>query len=263
MQAVPLIREGIKVKGHAASFRRALGAVVDAVLPPRCLVSGDVVAEQGMVAPAVWGELNFIGAPLCACCGYPFEFATEGEALCGACLRESPPFSAARAALAYDDASRGMILKFKHGDQMHAALTFYPWMERAGRDLLVQAEMVTPVPLHRWRLLKRRYNQAAILAQGLAKRAGKPCVNDILLRHRATPSQGHLNFKERRRNVKRAFVLNPKRADAVKGKNILLIDDVYTTGATVGECVNALLKAGAAGVNVLTLARVVKPGNAG
>lgn len=239
---------------------RLLWAAVDVILPPRCLVSGEVVAEQGMVAPEVWGTLAFIGAPQCACCGYPFEFATEGEALCGACLQEKPPYAAARGALVYNDASRGMILKFKHGDQIHAAATFFPWMERAGRDFLLRADMIVPVPLHRWRLLKRRYNQAAILSQGLAKRAGRLCLHDALIRRRATATQGHLNFRERHKNVKRAFVINPKRAAQVAGKRIVLIDDVYTTGATVKECAKALMKADAAEVNVLTLARVVKPG---
>ena len=235
-------------------------AIVDILLPPRCLVSGEVVAEQGMVAPAVWGGLRFIGAPLCVCCGYPFDFKAEGEPLCGACLREAPPFAAARAALAYDDASRAMILKFKHADQIHAAATFFPWLERAGQDLLAQADILVPVPLHRRRLLKRRYNQAAILAQGLAKRAGRLCVNDAMIRRRATPSQGHMNFHERHKNVQHAFAFNPKRAAQVAGKNVLLVDDVYTTGATVKECAEVLLKGGAAKVNVLTLARVVKPG---
>ena len=238
-------------------------AVMDIVLPPRCLVTGEMVAEQGMVAPAVWGGLRFISAPFCACCGHPFDFAGENETLCGVCLQEAPPFAAARAALVYDDASRAMILKFKHADQIHAAATFLPWMERAGQDLLTQADILVPVPLHHWRLLKRRYNQAAILAQGLAKRAGRLCVNDALIRRRATPSQGHMNFHERHENVQHAFAFNPKRAARVVGRNVLLVDDVYTTGATVKECAEVLLKGGAAKVNVLTIARVVKPGGGG
>jgi len=234
---------------------------VDVVLPPRCLASGDIVSEQGMVAPAAWGALSFIGAPLCSCCGFPFEFETEGEALCGSCLHEKPPFAAARAALVYNDASRGMILKFKHADQIHAAETFLPWMERAGQGgMLVNADIITPVPLHRWRLLRRRYNQSAILAQRLAKNANKPCVNNLLIRCRATPIQGYKNYRERQKNVKKAFITNPKRAAQVAGKNILLVDDVYTTGATVKECARTLLKAGAAEVNVLAVARVVRPG---
>jgi ComF family protein len=232
------------------------------VLPPRCIVSGDIVGKQGMVAPAVWAGLNFIGAPQCACCGYPFEFAAEAESLCGGCLRERPDFAAARAALAYDDASREMILKFKHGDHTHAVHTFVPWMERAGQDFLGRANLFVPVPLHRWRLLRRRYNQAGLIAALLARRAGRLFVPDGLVRSRPTESQGHLRFRERHKNVKRAFVVHPKREELLRGKNIVLVDDVYTTGATVKECTKALLAVGAAEVNVLTVTRVLRPDGA-
>lgn len=240
------------------SIMAAAQKTVDVVLPPRCLASGDVVAEAGMVSPAAWASLRFIGAPQCACCGYPFEFAVEGEALCGGCLQERPLFTSARAALVYDDASRGMILKFKHADQLHAAPTFIPWMERAGREMLAAADLIVPVPLHRWRFLKRRYNQAAVLALLLARRAEVTCIPDALVRRRATVTQGHLDFRARHRNVKRAFAVHLRYAGAVAGKRIVLVDDVYTTGATVKECAKTLLKAGAVGVSVLTIARVVK-----
>lgn len=232
------------------------------ILPPRCIVSGDIVGKQGMVAPAVWAGLSFIGTPQCTCCGYPFEFVTEGEMLCGGCLRELPPFAAARAALAYDDGSRDMILKFKHADHTHAVHTFLPWMERAGQGFLARADLFVPVPLHRWRLLRRRYNQAGLIAALLARRAQRRFVPDGLIRSRATQSQGHLRFRERHKNVKRAFSVHPKRVEILRGKSIVLVDDVYTTGATVKECTKALLAAGAAEVNVLTVTRVLRPDGA-
>lgn len=164
----------------------------------------------------------------------------------------------ARAALAYDDASRGFILGFKHGDQTQSVVTMVPWLKAAGADLWPRVDVIVPVPLHRWRLLGRRYNQAALMGNVMSKAMGKSMVADALLRTRSTPSQGHLKPDERKKNVSKAFAMNPKRAANIVGKTILLIDDVYTTGATVRECAKILLAAGANEVAVLSLARVVK-----
>jgi len=228
--------------------------IIDAILPPRCIVTGDIVDAQGMVAPQVWRDLSFIGDPVCDCCGFPFPFGAETGSLCAHCLADRPVFASARAALVYDDASRGMILKFKHGDQTHAVQSFLPWLKRAGAGMLTRADVIVPVPLHRFRLLQRRYNQAALIAQALSKSCGLPYLPAGLRRTRATPTQGHLGYREREKNVRGAFIVT---AD-VKDKTVILVDDVYTTGATVKECTQALLKAGAKEVHVLAVARVVK-----
>jgi ComF family protein len=243
----------------AKAIPRTLNRFVDMVLPPRCLVTGDVVDSQGMLSPAAWADLRFVAAPLCGCCGYPFEFEIGPEALCAACLRQRPCYETARSALIYDDASRGVILKFKHGDRTEGVPVLSGWMERAGAAMLREADVIVPVPLHRWRLLARRYNQSALLAQALAKRSGKDCIADVLVRVRATGTQGQKGFRERHRNVRGAFAVNPKRAGQVQGKTVVLVDDVYTSGATIEECAKTLLNGGAARVHVLTLARVVKP----
>lgn len=231
---------------------------VDAVLPPRCIMTGEIVPAQGMLAPKAWAELDFIADPHCAACGFPFDFATETESLCGTCLAERPPFESARSALKYNDASRSVIFGFKHGDKTEAVTAFMPWLKLAGANVLPQADFLVPVPLHRRRLIGRRYNQAAIIAFALGKETGIKVIPDMLVRTRHTPSQGHLKAKERFQNVKRAFAFNSKYQ--VQGKTIVLVDDVYTTGATVAECTKVLLKAGAEKVHVLTLARVVKAG---
>ncbi|MCB9996448.1 MAG: ComF family protein [Rhodospirillales bacterium] len=233
--------------------------VVDAILPPRCLVTGDIVDRQGTVSPAAWRDLRFIAAPLCACCGIPFEFEVSGESRCAKCLSDPPPYQSARAALVYDEASRGMILKFKHGDQTHAALAFVPWLQRAGADMLAQADVIVPVPLHRFRLIQRRYNQAALIGQALSRASGIPDLPLALQRVKATRSQGHMGYKARKKNVKGAFRMAPRFAEEIKGKTVILIDDVYTTGATAGECAKALLAGGASAVHILAVARVVKP----
>ncbi|WP_207462874.1 ComF family protein [Azospirillum sp. SYSU D00513] len=241
-----------------SALRRLAGAALDAVLPPRCLGCGGTVDRQGGLCPACWAGLTFIAAPLCACCGLPFDFAVEGESLCGACAAEPPPYGRARAVLVYDDGSRPLILGFKHGDRTHAARAFGGWLARAGAELLAETDLLVPVPLHRWRLFRRRYNQAALLAQALGRQTGIPVAPDLMERRRATPSQGGLDRSGRRRNVAGAF--RPRRgADTLlAGKRVLLVDDVLTTGATLAECAKVLRRAGAARVEVLTLARVVR-----
>lgn len=235
---------------------RAAGAALDALLPPRCLSCGRAVDRQGGLCGACWSALTFIAPPACACCGLPFEYAVEGENLCGACMAAPPPFARARAVLVYDDASRPLILGFKHGDRTHAAPPFGGWLARAGAELLADADLLAPVPLHRWRLFMRRYNQAALLARETGRAAGVVAVPDLLVRRRRTRSQGGLDRQGRHRNVAGAFAL--RRPGAVEGKRVVLVDDVLTTGATLGECARVLLRAGARRVDVLTLARVVK-----
>lgn len=233
--------------------------VIDFILPPRCIVSGAEVTHQGMVAPHIWSKLDFITDPFCEKCGFPFEFDTgTGMHLCGSCLQKPPLYDRARAALKYNDASRDMILGFKHGDQMQAVLAFMPWLKAAGQDMLMEADYLIPVPLHRWRLIRRRYNQAAIIAQRLGKETNIPVLVDALVRTRNTQTQGYLKAGERAKNVRRAFMMNPKYEGALTGKRIVLIDDVYTTGATITECTKALRKVKPVGIDVLAIARVVR-----
>ena len=239
-----------------------LSRVIDFILPPRCIVTGEMVDKQGMISPAVWGRLNFISSPYCDCCGFPFDYDVEGVSdgsLCAKCLKYPPKFDKARAALIYDDASRDIVLGYKHGDQTYAVPTFIPWLERAGADIFDGIDYIMPVPLHPLRLLRRRFNQAGLIAQYLAKELRITCLVDGLKRVRATPTQGHLEKAERKRNVRNAFRMRDKYIPDLKGKNILLIDDVFTTGATINECTKELRRHDVNEVRVLTLARVIKP----
>ncbi|MGQ0675986.1 MAG: ComF family protein [Rhodospirillales bacterium] len=243
--------------------RRAL----DALLPPRCLACGAIVDEPGALCAPCWAKLAFISPPVCARCGLAFELPPQRESPanpveCAACAAGPPAFDRARAALAYDDQVKSLVLRFKHADATHAAPGLARWMARAGAELLAQCDLIAPVPLHRWRLLWRRYNQAALLALGLGRLARKPAVPDLLVRRRATPSQGRLGPAQRRANVAGAFAIRRGRADAIAGKRVLLVDDVLTTGATAEECAKVLKRAGAQAVDVLTLARVNRPRSA-
>lgn len=242
----------------AAAAKSLFWQTVDIILPPRCPVLGETVDGPGLLSPGGWSQLDFIADPACAVCGYPFEFEVEKGALCAACLAGPPPFASARAAIVYGGAGREAVLKFKHGDRLDLVPAFVPWLARAGAEMLAEADLIVPVPLHRRRLLRRRYNQAAAIARALSARTGIPASTDVLRRVRHTAPQGFLNRKDREQNVRAAFAAGP--GPRITGKTVILIDDVYTTGATVSECAAALLKAGAAKVHVLTLARVVKPG---
>ncbi len=180
-------------------------------------------------------------------------------AICGACAQLPPRFDRARAPLIYDDISRAMVLGFKHGDQTHATPAFAGWMARTGASLLAPDSLLVPVPLHRARLFRRRYNQAALLALALGRLTGIAVVPDLLIRRRRTPSQGTLSRDERQRNVRRAFAVRVGCAGMLAGRHVVLVDDVLTTGATAGECAATLKGAGAKAVDVLTLARVNLP----
>jgi ComF family protein len=238
---------------------RLAGRALDLLLPPRCLACGAIVESQGGLCPACWKGLTFLGDPQCACCGLPLPFAIGDEdVVCGACIARPPSFARARSVLGYDDASRPLVLGFKHGDRTHHADAFGVWLARAGAALLADADLLVPVPLHRWRLFMRRYNQSALLAQAVGRRTGVAVDPDLLRRRRATPSQGGLGREERRRNVSGAFTVRPGGAGRVAGRRIVLVDDVLTTGATVDEGARVLRRAGAARVDVLTLARVLR-----
>jgi ComF family protein len=238
---------------------RVLYGALDLVLPPRCLGCGAAVEAPGGLCPACWRMLTFLGPPQCRLCGYPLPHALPAAPLCGACAADPPGYDRARAALRYDDGSRGLILAFKHADRTDTAPAFGRWLARAGAELVADADLVAPVPLHRWRLLKRGYNQAAILAQALARETGVRLLPDLVQRVRATASQQGLGRRARIENITAgAFRIHPWHRRRIDGAKVLLIDDVLTTGATVEACARVLRRAGAAQIDILTLARVVR-----
>lgn len=242
---------------------QAIGTGVDLLLPPRCAGCGAIVAAQGAFCADCWSALPFITAPMCASCGLPFASAADAGALCGACLAKPPRFEA-RAALAYDGPAREVVLRLKHADRPHLAIDMAGHLRRAaGAWLAEPTALIVPVPLHRWRLWRRGYNQAAELAKALGREGGVPVLVDAIERVRATRSSQGLNPAERRRNLARAFRIRAGARAAVDGRCIILVDDVLTTGATASACARVLRQAGAASVRLLTLARVVRAADAG
>ena len=230
------------------------------MFPPQSLDGGPAPQAAGFSAEA-WSRIAFLDDPVCDGCGAPFDYALGDGVRCVACTTRPRAFGRARAACLYDDASRGVILQLKHADRLDLAPLFARWLSRAARDLLAEADAVAPVPLHPARLLGRRYNQAAEIARPLARSWRLDYLPDALIRARATETQGGKSGSGRRRNVAGAFAVPPRRAAQVAGRRILLVDDVLTTGATAEGCARALLKAGAARVDVAVVARVKEAAN--
>jgi len=232
-----------------------LSAILNFLFPPQCLICNTVVPTNGTLCLTCWQQVAFITEPYCECCGHPFDFSIGKDALCAECLRERPPYGRARAVFRYNEHSRALILKLKYADQLHLAAVYGTWLGNFGKELVAVSDMIVPVPMHYWRFIGRRYNQAALLGRALSKHCQLPLLPDGLKRIRATQPQPGLTRKQRLENVKGAFIVHPRHAGTIKGKTVLLIDDVMTTSATLHECTQALLKAGAMQVNVLTLAK--------
>lgn len=245
---------GRRLRTNGAGWGRALA---DLILPPMAHDSREATAAAGLT-PDAWSRIRFLEAPVCDGCGAAFDYdgGAFAEARCAACIAQPYAFERARAACLYDETSRGLILRYKHGDQQQFAPLFARWIGRAAAELVDAADAVVPVPLHRLRLLSRRFNQAAEIARPLARSAGRDYLPDALIRTVHTTSQGGKSRRGRRLNVKTAFVVTEAGRRRVRGRRILLIDDVLTTGATAEACARALLDAGARAVDLAVVARV-------
>lgn len=220
-----------------------------------------VVAADHSFCLDCWRALDFLGGPACAVCAEPLELALHPDTHCGACLADPPPFARLRAAVAYGPIARALALKLKYGRRPGVAMTMARQMQRAAAGMIDDA-LIVPVPLHRRRIWSRGYNQAALIARALVRRSGGELALDLIERHRATPSLRGLGRSARARAMSGAFAVPPNRRALLKGRHVLLIDDVYTTGATVKACARVLRRAGAAEVSVLCWARVVRDGDA-
>jgi ComF family protein len=231
-------------------------SVLDLLLPPSSL-DGEAALSGGLTASA-FSKLTFLDDPVCDGCGLAMAYAEAAMERCPACQAKPKAFQRCRAACVYDEHSRELILKLKHADRTDLAGLFARWLSRASVDLLAEGEAVVPVPVHRTRMLSRRYNQAAEIARPLARMAGLAYLPDVLIRKRDTDSQGGKSASGRRRNVAAAFTVPEARRHRVVGRRIVLIDDVLTTGATAEGCARALLAAGAASVTLSVVARVTE-----
>ena len=209
------------------------------------------------MCPDCWSGLRLLAPPWCRCCGFPLPYASVDAPLCAGCAAVLPVFDRARAALRYDGNSSRLILGFKRGGRLDGVTLFARWMVQAGQELLTDTDLILPVPLHRWRLLRRGFNQSAVLAQRIAALTQLPWAPGVLQRHRATASQQGLSAAAREQNIT-SRVFRVARLEQVAGARILLVDDVQTTGATLAACAAVLRRSGAERIDALTLARVVR-----
>jgi ComF family protein len=232
-----------------------LRAAFDLVLPPRCPGCGEIVDGDDRFCAACFAQLHFLGPPNCARCGDPLAHDVGADAQCGACLADPPDYDRARAALAYGGPTRQVVLALKHGRRLHLARLMAQAMRRAAGSL-PEGAVIVPVPSHRWRLWRRGFNQAALLARQLARQGGHGLAVDALERVKPTPLTKGLTRRQRQKNVAGAFRV--ARPDVVRGQHVVLVDDVMTTGATVSACAAKLKRAGARHVEVLTFAKTLR-----
>ena len=238
---------------------KAFSPVIDLIYPPRCPACGTALAAQAGLCGACWGDLVMPGAMSCRGCALPMLTAAEDDT-CGTCRETPPGHDGIAAATLYTDGSRRLVLPFKHGRKLALA----PVMARLMAARLVammpeiaqQGWLLVPVPLHRWRLWRRGYNQSAVLGEELARMTGARLVHDSLHRTRRTPSLGGLGREERARVMDGAIAVTRRRAGMLTGARVVLVDDVLTSGATTNACIAALRQAGAAQVVVVCFARV-------
>ena len=247
----------LAARDGAALVRGAL----DILFPPGCLACGRAVDRAAGLCPSCWREMRFIERPFCERLGIPFAQDLGPGLLSAEALARPPVYARARAVARFEDGpARLLVHRLKYGDRTELGTPMGEWMARAGRDLLPEAAVIVPVPLHRGRLWRRQFNQAAILADAVSRLSGVPHDPFLLERVKATASQVGMTRRQRMDNVQAAFRVAERPGADARGRRVLLVDDVLTTGATVNAAARVLLRAGAAAVDVLVFARVVPDG---
>ncbi len=244
------------------SLATALSPLVDLVLPPRCPGCGVLVEDDLQFCPECWNALRFISDPSCTSCGKPFSEGRDADLVCAECLADPPLHDGIKAAVLYDDLSRSIVLKLKHGGKIGLARLVARHLQRHIPEDTTDLVLI-PVPLHRWRLWRRGFNQSILIARELARPHGLTVETDVLRRIRATPPLKGMTRKQRGLAVRGVFDIPKDRRERIRGRPVLLIDDVYTTGATSRACVRLLKQAGAASVTIFCWARVLREGDEG
>jgi ComF family protein len=248
----------VQIKRAADTVRAVLRTALDIALPPLCPACREPVEGQAL-CPACWSKLSFITRPYCERLGIPFVYDPGPGILSMEAIAAPPAYQRARAAVRFDEISRALVHALKYSDRLDLAPMMGRWLSHAGRELLAEADALVPVPLHWRRLWVRRFNQSAMLAAAISAESGVPIATGLLRRVKPTAQQVGLSRTERAANVQGAFRVPPEARGGVAGRRLVLVDDVLTSGATVDGCARALLRAGAANVDVLIFARVAEP----
>lgn len=244
------------MRGLSDILFKGLGAARDVAVPPLCLICEAMIAKPGGACSSCWSKVKFISPPFCAVSGVPFPH-DQGEGMVSAdVIANPPPYGRCRSAVIYDQNIRALVTGLKYSDRLDLAPWLADWMVAAGSTLLKDEPLIVPVPLYFTRFIQRRYNQSSEIARHIALKSNLSFRPDLLIRSRKTKQQVGLSGKERERNVQGAFRVPDDKKPEIMGRNILLIDDVYTSGATVKAAARAIKRAGSRQVDVLTFARV-------
>ncbi len=239
-------------------MRTNVAIITDFLFPPRCANCGMFVQQHGGICSTCWQKLTFITNPYCKKCGYPFAYECHEDSICAACMQSPPLYDSHRSALRYDEGIKKLIHMLKYYDQPTALPLMAKWMAQAAADFLLKKNIILmPVPLHRWRMIKRQYNQAALLAKAIAKYSDGFYLLNGLIRTKNNPPQASLDRKHRLGNMHKILTINTRYTQLIRNRPVLIIDDVMTTGATINACAKALRKAGAAEIYSVTLARTI------
>ena len=257
--------------GEHRGLRAAMKDALRLLYPPQCLGCGTGIDAEGALCSDCWREATFITGACCGRCGAPLPDdgtaadLTRGDSeaggdtmICDDCMAIARPWRQGRAALVYGGTGRALVLAFKHGDRPDLAPALATFVSRAAAPLIRPGMVVVPVPVHWRRLISRKYNQAEMLSGHVARLRGLDHLPQALMRHRPTPAQDHRGVADRFDNVADAFRVAPRMAGRIAGRAVLLVDDVMTSGATLGGCAEALIAAGSGPVSVAVLARAVR-----
>jgi ComF family protein len=235
--------------------------LIETIYPPQCIACEAATADPHAFCPTCWSGIRFITRPYCSRLGSPFQHDYGGEMLSPAAIADPPRFDAARAVAIHDGVAREVVSRFKYGERLDLVRAMGRMMAASGAEMLSSADILLPVPMHRLRLFRRRYNQAALLANEIGRITGKSVLVDALERIKRTPQQVGLNRNERRANLAGAFRVSESARARLAGRHVVVIDDVRTTGSTLNACAHILRKAGAARIDALTFTLVPEGGS--
>lgn len=249
---------GIIEKGKRA-LRRGTDSLVKIIYPSLCISCFEETDSKNGLCAKCWIDTFFITGAICDCCALPLIGEEEDQILlCDACVENPPSWKKGRSSISYSGAGRRILLSLKHGDKLAVVEPIANWMIKSGKDILHSNTLIVPVPLHWTRLIKRKYNQAALLSNQISWRTKITTIPDVLIRIKATKMQKKISYEERYINQSNAFSINKRYSAKVKNRNIVLIDDVLTTGATLNACAKVCYDGGAKSVNILVFARVAR-----
>lgn len=244
------------MKFHHKTIKKFFNLIIKTVFPRTCFICNQIISE-GYFCAEDWSKIHFLQKPACNICFQPFKFATNDQMLCASCIKKPPIYNKAISVIKYDQSSKKLITKFKYGDQTYISKYFSSLMYKNAHDIIYDIDFITPVPLSKLKMIRRKFNQSALIAQNFAKISNKKIIFDLLIKTRNTKAQAQLNKKLRSKNIFGSFSCNEKYRQMIFNKNILLIDDVITTGSTINACSKILKQFGVNKIYVLTLAKTV------